>query len=216
MLLVPLGSCEQHGPHLPLDTDSRIAVAVAESVAAMVDHVVVAPAVAYGSSGEHQSFAGTLSIGTSALAKVLIELGRSAFPEGVVGPYCGLVFVNGHGGNTAAVRTATDRLMAEDRPVEAWWPTFDAGDAHAGRTETSILLAVAPDVVGPERPVGATAPLHELIEPMRRGGVAAVSANGVLGDATGANAAEGAVFLAAMVADLTSAVAALVTSVTAQ
>ena len=201
MVLVPVGSCEQHGPHLPFDTDTRIAVAVANAVARRRDDVLLAPALAYGSSGEHQSFPGTLSIGTEALVQVLVELGRSAFPEGG-SPHRALVFVNGHGGNTAGVRAAVDHLRGEGRPVDAWWPSFDAGDAHAGRTETSLLLCIAPEVVGEDRPIGATAPLADLIDAMRTGGIAAVSDSGVLGDARGATAAEGAELLADMVADL--------------
>ena len=204
-LLVPLGSCEQHGPHLPLDTDTRVAVAVAEGAAVGRDDVVVAPAVAYGSSGEHQSFAGTLSIGTEVLRALLVELGRSAFPaQG--SPYRSLTFVNGHGGNHEAVAGAVEVLVAEGRPVRAWSPRVPGGDAHAGRTETSLLLALAPAVVGDERPVGATAPLSDLLSPMRSGGVAAVSPGGVLGDATGASAEEGRSVLAALVADLVAAI----------
>ncbi len=207
VVLIPVGSCEQHGPHLPFDTDTRIAVAVASAVADQRDDVLLAPAVAYGSSGEHQSFPGTLSIGTEALVHVLVELGRSAFPEGG-SPHRALVFVNGHGGNTAGVRAAVERLRHEGRPVDAWWPNFDAGDAHAGRTETSLLLAIAPEVVGQDRPTGATEPLADLIDAMRTGGIGAVSDNGVLGDARGASAAIGADLLAGLVADLGALVAA--------
>ncbi len=205
VVLVPVGSCEQHGPHLPFDTDTRIAVAVATAVADRRDDVLLAPPVSYGSSGEHQSFAGTLSIGTEVLVQVLVELGRSAFPE-EGSPHRALVFVNGHGGNTAGVRSAVERLQGEGRPVDAWWPSFDAGDAHAGRTETSLLLSIAPDVVGEDRPVGTTEPLADLIDAMRSGGVAAVSESGVLGDARGAGAAEGRRLLDAMVDDLDAVV----------
>ncbi len=204
-LLIPVGSCEQHGPHLPFDTDTRIAVAVAEGVAAARDDCHLAPAIAYGSSGEHQSFAGTLSIGTEVLVDVLVELGRSAFPESG-SPYRSLVFVNGHGGNMTAVRAATERLVDEGRPVQGWWPAIAGADAHAGVTETSLLLAIAPEVVGRDRPVGATEPLEDLLAAMRVGGVAAVSANGVLGDATGATTARGASLLAEMVVDLDAVV----------
>ena len=203
VLLVPVGSCEQHGPHLPLDTDTRIAVAVAEAVAATRRDVVVAPPLAYGSSGEHQAFAGTLSIGTDALRTVLVELGRSAFPEpDVRQPFARLVFVNGHGGNHEALQAAVDVLAGEGRPVSAWWPRVPDGDAHAGRTETSLLLALAPDVVGRERPVGATGAVAELLPALRAGGVAAVSPVGVLGDATGASADEGRALLRALTEDL--------------
>jgi len=83
-ILIPLGSTEQHGPHLPLDTDTRIASSVAEAVVneltrgSRPDDLLVAPAIAYGASGEHEGFPGTVSIGTEALKTVLVEYGRSA------------------------------------------------------------------------------------------------------------------------------------------
>lgn len=200
-LLVPVGSCEQHGPHLPFDTDTRIAVELARRAAAAAGDVAVAPPVAYGSSGEHQDFSGTLSIGTVALRDLLVELGRSAFaaPAAWVGA---VVFVNGHGGNRDALDAAVTVLAGEARPVSAWWPTVPGGDAHAGRTETSLLLAIDPDAVGRERPRGATAPVGDLLPQLRRDGVRPVSPNGVLGDAAGSSAAEGRTLLAALVADL--------------
>lgn len=205
VLLVPVGSCEQHGPHLPLDTDTRVAVAVAETAASRRDDIDVAPAIPYGASGEHAGFPGTLSIGTTALVEVLVELGRSAFPPGG-GPWRAALVVDGHGGNVEATTTAVARPVAEGRPVAGWRPRVPAGDPHAGRTETSLLLAIDPDVVGPDRPVGATEPLAELLPGLRAGGVAAVSPNGVLGDASGASAAEGRALLADLVDDVLAAV----------
>lgn len=205
LLLVPVGSCEQHGPHLPLDTDTRIARAVVQRLAGRRPDVVVAPPVAFGASGEHQSFPGTLSIGTEALTTVLVELGRSAFPPHG-GPYRGLVFANGHGGNVWAVRRAVQVLHDEGRPVTWWVAAPPGGDAHAGRAETSLLLAIAPEVVGPGRPAGNIAPMAELLDAMRAGGVGAVSDSGVLGDATGASADEGRVLLDALVENLSGRV----------
>ncbi len=204
-LLVPVGSCEQHGPHLPLDTDTRIAVAVADRVAVSRPDVVVAPAVAYGSSGEHQAFPGTLSIGTPALVEVLVELGRSAVPHA---GFERLVFVNGHGGNHEAVERAVATLTGEGRAASAWWPSLPGADAHAGRTETSLLLAIAPALVRPERPVGETAPLAELLPRLRRDGTRPVTSNGVLGDATDASAAEGEDLLVTLVTSLGTALGA--------
>lgn len=193
-VVVPVGSVEQHGPHLPLDTDTVIASAVAEAVAVRLDGWV-APAVAYGSSGEHQSFAGTVSIGTEAVQGVLVELGRS------LSCWAGrVVYVNGHGGNVEAVRAAVELLRREGRDV-AWAPCAVPGaDAHAGRTETSLMLHLAADRVRlDDARAGNLAPVGELLEAMRLGGVAAVSSTGVLGDPTGATAAEGADLLTAMV-----------------
>ncbi|ORV41222.1 mycofactocin system creatininase [Mycolicibacter engbaekii] len=193
-LLVPVGSTEQHGPHLPLDTDTRIAQALAGELAARGDAWAVAPAVAYGASGEHQSFAGTISIGTEALTRLLVEYGRSAccWAQRVV-------FVNGHGGNTDAMAQAVRLLRSEARDV-AWVPCAVAGaDAHAGHTETSLLLHLSPDSVRLDRlQSGNTAPLAQLLPAMRAGGVAAVSAVGVLGDPTTATAAEGRRFFGEM------------------
>ncbi len=201
VLAVPLGSVEQHGPHLPLDTDTRVATAVAAGLAAARTDVVVAPALAYGASGEHAGFPGTLSIGTEALTTVLVELGRSA------DAFAGVVLVNGHGGNHDAVRAAVATLTDEGRRVLAWAPRVPDGDAHAGRTETSLLLALDPGAVHRDRAeAGSTAPLATVMADLRAGGVAAVAPNGVLGDPTGANAAEGEALLARLVADLVASV----------
>jgi mycofactocin precursor peptide peptidase len=193
-VLVPLGALEQHGPHLPLDTDARVAAAVARRVAADDSALLVAPPLAYGASGEHEGFRGTLSIGHEALRAVLVELGRSASRWA-----SRLVFVNGHGGNLPTVPDAVAQLRHEGRDA-AWWPCVPAaGDAHAGRTETSILLALDPGSVRVDAAEpGATAPLVELLPALRAGGVAAVSPNGVLGDPTGAYAPEGERLLAEM------------------
>ena len=202
VLLVPLGSTEQHGPHLPLDTDTRIAVAVATEVAARHEHVLVAPALAYGASGEHAGFAGTISIGTEALRLVLVELVRSLGPE-----IARTVLVNGHGGNADAVRGAVDLLRAEGRAVDVWSPRVAGGDAHAGETETSLLLAIAAPVVHLDRAeVGNVAPLVELLPDLRRGGVAAVTTNGVLGDQRCQRRASALGGRSARVADLEAAV----------
>jgi mycofactocin precursor peptide peptidase len=197
-LLVPVGSVEQHGPHLPLDTDTRIAAAVAARAA--TGALLVAPPVAYGASGEHEGFAGTVSIGHEALRLLLVKLGRSASRWAAR-----LVFVNGHGGNASSLVEAVRLLRYEGRDA-AWFACAAGGDAHAGRTETSLMLALDPALVRPERAAGNTAPLADLLPEMRAGGVAAVSPNGVLGDPAGASADEGEQLLAAMSAALDAAI----------
>ncbi|MEO1064495.1 MAG: mycofactocin biosynthesis peptidyl-dipeptidase MftE [Actinomycetota bacterium] len=202
VLLVPLGSTEQHGPHLPLDTDTRIAVAVATEVASRLEDVVVAPALPFGASGEHAGFPGTISIGTEALHLVLVELVRSLGSE-----VDRTVLVNGHGGNVEAIGTAVDLLRTEGRTVEAWSPRVAGGDAHAGETETSLLLALDPSAVRLDRAeAGNVTPLASLLPELRRGGVAAVSPNGVLGDPSTASAERGRATLSALAADLEATV----------
>jgi creatinine amidohydrolase len=197
ILLVPLGSTEQHGPHLPVTTDTDIAVAVAEGAAQRLGCLVVAPPVAYASSGEHQGFAGTLSIGQEVTELLLVELGRSAS-----GAFAHLIVVSAHGGNSVPLDKAMTRLHREGRSVMAWSPTWK-GDLHAGRTETSLMLAIAPDRVGIEQAeAGDLRPLATLLPLLQRHGVRSVSANGVLGDPAGAGGDEGRGLLAAAVDDL--------------
>jgi creatinine amidohydrolase len=200
MLVIPIGSTEQHGPHLPLDTDTRIATAVARAVIEKLDvpaagEWLLAPSVSYGASGEHEGFPGTVSIGTEALRLLLVEYARSASSWANR-----LVFVNGHGGNVEALAAAAALLRYEGRDV-GWVPCTSANaDAHAGHTETSVLLHISPrDVWSDEFITGNTAPLPELLPRMRAGGVGAVSELGVLGDPTTATAAEGERIFAEMV-----------------
>src|SRR4051794_4828940 len=126
MLVVPLGATEQHGPHLPLGTDTMVAVALARALARERD-VLVAPALPYGSSGEHSGFPGTLSIGQAALELVVVELARSAGSP--------VLFVCAHGGNAEPLARAVRQVDG----TRAWFPRW-AGDAHAGRVETSLVL----------------------------------------------------------------------------
>src|ERR1700689_4851494 len=210
LLVVPVGSLEQHGPHLPLDTDTRIAVAGAARACAGRDGVGLAPAIAIGASGEHAGFAGTLSIGNVALSTLLVELGRHASLH-----WPAMLLVNGHGGNVTAISDALATLRAEGRDCHVWHAAVrpsmlaTAGislvpDAHAGRVETSIMLALAPGDVRPDAAApGETRPLREILPQLRAHGGRAVSQNGILGDPAGASAAEGEHILAQLTADLT-------------
>lgn len=196
-LIVPLGATEQHGPHLPFGTDSEVAVGLARAAASQLEGVTVAPLLAYGASGEHEGFPGTISVGGAALELLLVELCRSASAD-----FAPIVLLSAHGGNAAPLRAAVERLRGEGRDVRAWSPRW-GGDAHAGRTETSLMLALAPEQVRqPSAAVGNPAPLAELMPALCAEGVRAVAANGVLGDPDGASAAEGEALLAAAAAEL--------------
>lgn len=203
VLVLPLGSTEQHGPHLPLSTDTDIAVELCRRLAGARRDVLVAPPLPYGASGEHAGFAGTLSIGREALELVLVELIRSATDT-----FKQVLIVSTHGGNADAARRAEKRLWAESRDVRVWMPRAD-GDAHAGRSETSLQLAVDPDRVRMDLAVaGDTRPLAQLMPLLRATSIAAISPSGVLGDPTGATSDEGAEMLSRLATDLCAFVAA--------
>lgn len=207
-VLIPVGSTEQHGPHLPPDVDTRVAKAVCARVATELATThpevswQVAPAIAYGDSNEHAHFHSTLSITTPALIGVLTALADSCAEAGKM-----VVFVNAHGGNLPAFRQAGSWWHGNQMP--AYWvpcvpgdplPSEPAHDAHAGHTETSLMLFLDPEVVDMKKAVtGNTAPLVDLMPQMRTGGVAAVSPEGVLGNPLSADAALGERYLHEMV-----------------
>jgi mycofactocin system creatininase family protein len=201
LLLVPIGSLEQHGPALCLATDAMVAATVSRLAASRlagrdgVPPIHVAPTLPYGASADHEDFPGTVSIGTEALRLVLVELARSAcrWAQGVV-------FVNGHGGSVETIAEATLLLRSEGRGV-AWTSCRASGsDAHAGRTETSLMLALAPDTVDTARLApGVTDPVSGLMPRLRAQGVRAISPSGVLGDPTTASPELGSRLLADMV-----------------
>jgi mycofactocin precursor peptide peptidase len=203
IIAVPIGSCEQHGPHLPLDTDTRIAVSLAEGLVSSFEpgDILIGPTISASSSGEHASFPGTLSIGADVVERMVVELVRSADWS------AGVVLVNGHGGNALPVQRAANKLLGEGRRVLAWWPHIRNGDAHAGESETSMMLALEPALVRMNRAeVGRMEPIVDLIDELRSGGVRAVSPNGVLGDPRRATANHGRALLTRLIIDLVAAV----------
>ncbi|WP_025778216.1 mycofactocin biosynthesis peptidyl-dipeptidase MftE [Brevibacterium sp. VCM10] len=200
ILLVPVGSTEQHGPHLPLETDTVIATAVTAELAQRATsaghRAYEAPALPYGASGEHEDFPGTVSIGTSALVEVIVELCRSASRWANR-----IALVNGHGGNVEALRSAVPLLREEGRDV-GWLSCVDVyagADLHAGLSETSLMLVLAAlDVKMDRAEAGDCGVAETLLSELRAQGVRAVSPNGVLGDPNGASQAHGHEVLAGM------------------
>lgn len=185
LLVLPLGATEQHGPHLPIDTDTVIVDALVTATTNGHADRVAAPTLPYGSSGEHAGFPGTLSLGQAALESAVVELVRSADAFRCVAVVCW------HGGNGEAVARAVRLLDGEGRNVRVWAGTHLGADLHAGRTETALMLHLAPGSVREQRAAGTVAPLSEIKGRLRAEGVRAVSPNGVLGDPEGATAAEG-------------------------
>jgi creatinine amidohydrolase len=186
---------------LPLGTDTFVAVALAQRLAERDPAIVVAPPIGISASGEHAGFPGTLSIGTDVTAAVLVEVVRSAEWA------AGTVIVNGHGGNVEAVEWAVATIRDEGRNVLAWWPRLPDSDAHAGRTETSLMLAIEPSLVDMRcASRGEVRPLAQIADELRTGGIRSVSPSGVLGDPRDATLEHGRDLLDILTDDLVTAV----------
>jgi mycofactocin system creatininase family protein len=200
-LIWPMGSTEQHGPHLPLGTDAWIAEHVAAELHRLRPRAGLAPVLTLGASGEHADFPGTLSIGTDALTNVIVELVRDASRW-----WPAVLVVNAHGGNLDATQRALLICREEGRRVAVVHLGRTGMDAHAGRSETSLMLHVEAEVVHLDRAqVGPAQPVVELLDRLREEGVRAVSPNGVLGNPEGASVGEGADLCAGLVEQATTA-----------
>jgi creatinine amidohydrolase len=157
LALVPVGSTEQHGHHLPLGTDTISADALARAVAPRV-RCVVAPTLPFGYAPYHDDFAGTISLTRDTLTRVLDEVARGLQRWGVTH----VAWINGHGGNQASIDTVSLRLRDEGvLTANVMWYEF-GGDldpafkcvGHGDAAETSFMLAARPDLVdlGAARP----------------------------------------------------------------
>ena len=186
-LLIPLGSTEQHGPHLPFSTDSVIAEALGTAVVEALGDLTLAPCLPYGASGEHQAFPGTLSLGTEVTAAVLTELLRSARLS-----FSGVVLLSAHGGNAEALAKAAKLAAYEGDEVLVTWPKIPGADLHAGDSETSIMLLLHPELVDTTAlEAGNTDSAADLHAGLASGALKALSDNGILGDARTATAQRG-------------------------
>lgn len=191
ILLLPIGAWEQHGPHLPFDTDTIIVNSVVaralRDTQVDADVFAIAPTIAISASDEHVGFPGTLSMGTEALAQSVVAICRSASWS------LGVCIVNGHGGNADALARINSALTHEKIRHSIWsLPSYDGSDMHAGHTETSVMLQIAPGTVQTDRiERGTVGDASALVAQMRTTGVAGVSTNGVLGDPTTATSEHG-------------------------
>jgi creatinine amidohydrolase/Fe(II)-dependent formamide hydrolase-like protein len=216
--LLPVGAIEQHGPHLPLDTDAFDADLLARRVAEECSDPkpLVLPLIPYGVSYHHDDFPGTISVGNDALAKMVYDIGMSCARQGVTK----LVIVNGHGGNASTLQfaaqlinrdanifTAVDTGETSDVDMEALCET--PNDVHAGEFETSTSLAVRPDLVRMDKaerfvPDFSSRYLdfsaRRSVEWYAR--TLKISPSGVLGDPTVASAEKGRKMWQVMVANL--------------
>lgn len=214
VVLLPIGSTEQHGPHLPTGVDDLLVTAVCQRVAeALAPDVpaVVAPTVWCGLADHHVGFGGTFTLSLATFQALLRDLCRSVVGAG----FRRIVLVNGHGGNInglaalaveltrefgAAVATATYFMEGADAAAAVL--EDQSGVMHAGEAETSMMMALAPDLVDASRLAEAHGPAFDvaasLLPTLKR--VRAwpeVSPGGVAGDARRASAQKGEALLAA-------------------
>jgi creatinine amidohydrolase len=217
--ILPLGSIEQHGPHLPFGTDRFIADALAEALAERVGDAVALPAIPFGCASEHLDFAGTLHVEPDTLERLLGDLLGSVARHGFARAF---VFT-AHGGNVDALRAMRDRLGRRARPlalavaddldvgrvqaavVEGFGLGARTAGPHAGEYETSVVAwlvegGVRPGALAPGTLVpGRVAP--SFFYPSLRSN----APNGVAGDPTRAARERGAAYLAAWVDALEAA-----------
>lgn len=211
-VILPLGATEQHGPHLPLGTDTFLAEALAERLALALADALVAPALPIGCSDEHSGFAGLLSLDHATLAGVIVDCARRMAAWGVRR----LVLLSAHGGNGQALQLAALRLAEELRGLhvevvgssttvsdallavaEAEGVSTEAVGLHAGDGETSEMLCLRPDLVRMERVVpGYAGPMEEIMPRLLQAGLRPITPTGTLGDASRADGIRGKRYLA--------------------
>jgi creatinine amidohydrolase len=153
VVAIPIGAIEQHGPHLPVDTDARLSTAITRLAAGRVKatKVLVAPSLPYGFSPHHLSHAGTVSLRLATYLAVLGDIASSLAQTG----FRRIVFVNGHGGNSAPLRSKIAELVTDGIPATGvdYWAVADAEwlnmlkgglrrFGHACEFETALMLAV--------------------------------------------------------------------------
>ncbi len=214
VLCLPMGSIEQHGPHLPLNTDCVIAEALTQRIVARwgEEHDLwQLPAMPVGLSREHAWAPGTLSLTVSGMTAYLRDLG-SEIVRAL--PARNLLIVNGHGGNRGILDAVTRELYSDFGLNSATLhlgamirPVTGAGvpEIHAGKDETSVMLVLAPDLVRREamatlQPSPGEAVTTLVLDPTASYPWSSddprLSASGIIGDARGASAAHGETIVA--------------------
>lgn len=159
ILVVPVGSVEQHGYHLPVATDTLLADAISHLGVERADvPVLVSPPVWTGYSPHHASFGGTITTEIERLVALLGDVASAAVENG----FDAVAFVNGHGGQTAALGNAVSAIGTDHPDLEVVGLTYfelakpfvdeiresdTGGMAHAGEFETSLMLHLHPDLV---------------------------------------------------------------------
>jgi creatinine amidohydrolase len=204
-VVVAFGATEQHGHHMPLATDALLGDHLARRLADRLD-AFVAPTVRVGCSSHHLAFPGTLSLADQTFHAVVADLVSSLVQAG----FGRIVLVPSHGGNFAPLAAAVAKLPDSERQSvvaitdlsvllrvaqlgeQEFQVPMSEGGLHAGEWETSMLLAIQPDLVQMERAEpGFVGDPQEAVATLFEGGVDALSETGAIGDPTRASAEHG-------------------------
>lgn len=206
-ILIPIGSTENGGPHLPLSNETEVAVEIAKRAGIKLGSIV-APPIYFGVSEQHMGFPGTISVRSQSLVNLLLDICDSFQRHGLKN----MIFVNGHSGNTPALQMVASELRQSKGIIAAvaqWFSMIPGGEIrkivdrvyHAGEAETSIMLAVNKDAVRMNRLVSEVPKVKskflgfdfyaagpKAIFPYQ---IKEVTKSGVIGDATKASLAKG-------------------------
>lgn len=225
VIFIPVGSIEQHGPHLPLDADVAAPLEVAKRVALQTG-AVVAPPIRPGVSPHHLSFPGTIALKPSTLIALVRDYCESLHQHG----FRKFILINGHGGNEATLRVALQEVhehLPEDLIIAfSWWEfmpkelgsvvSFEEG-FHANRFETSVMLAITPERVRMEKAVTEMPNVPKELAQVARGvylssvrRATEITTSGVIGDATKGKRQDGETYLKACSDAIAKAVEALI------
>ena len=138
--IIPIGSIEQHGPHLPISTDSDIVTEISFRLSEKINGLLL-PTISYGISNEHFPFF-NLSIRKSTLSRVLEDLCESLIKNGI----SRILIINGHYGNLDSLKTFERKNKRKKIKVFSYWKHMSREFDHAGNIETSIMLAISKNV----------------------------------------------------------------------
>ena len=138
--IIPVGSIEQHGPHLPISTDSDIVTEIAFRLSEKINGLLL-PTISYGISDEHFPFF-NLSVKKSTLSKILEDLCESLIKNGI----SKILIINGHYGNLDSLKSFERKNNRRKIKIFSYWKHMSREFDHAGNVETSIMLAISKNV----------------------------------------------------------------------